>query len=428
MRLFFERQIVGMAITSPQKGWLKVNDRLCQMLGYPREELFRLSWAEITHPDDLATDVAQFERVLAGEIDEYSMEKRFIRKDHSVVDADLSVGCVRRPDGAVDYILALLADITDRKLNQQRLEHALVEQKAMLENELVGILKITNRVIIWANPAFEKMFGYASGEIEGMRTIGFYPSEESYLAFGKAAYSVLNAGDIFRRQIEYLRKDGQTIWVDVNGSALSTDPAASLWACVDVTERVRSTKALTELARTDPLTELANRRTFTEAIEVEFIRSKRFASDTALLMIDIDHFKEINDRHGHEAGDLALVALAKTLKSIARATDLVARYGGEEFVLLLIGTDLSGAVDMAERIREAVAQIEVTSSSGEFGITVSIGVAPVLNEDEEWSDAVRRSDRAMYRAKNLGRNKVIASTKLDREDLVGAENHFGQGI
>ncbi|MDD5332559.1 MAG: PAS domain S-box protein [Rhodoferax sp.] len=129
MRQFFERQLVGMAITSPEKGWVQVNDKLCEMMGYSRGELLRLSWAEMTYPEDLTADVAQFERMLRGEIDNYMLEKRFVRKNGSLVFTNLAVGCVRRVDRSVDYVLALLEDITERKqaedsirkLNQQLL-------------------------------------------------------------------------------------------------------------------------------------------------------------------------------------------------------------------------------------------------------------------------------------------------------------------
>ena len=161
------------------------------------------------------------------------------------------------------------------------------------------------------------------------------------------------------------------------------------------------------MARTDPLTGLANRRNFVEAIEAEYLRSRRFSSDTAVLMIDIDHFKQVNDIHGHEAGDRALVAFAATLKTIARTTDLPARLGGEEFVVLLVGTDLSGAMEIAERIRVAVTQIVVASPSGDFGFTVSVGVTTFANGDKKWSDAMARADNAMYAAKGLGRNRVV---------------------
>jgi len=116
MRLFFEHQLVGMAITSPEKGWEQVNDKLCLMLGYSREELATISWAELTHPDDLPQDLDKFNRLLSGEINDYSIEKRFIHKDGTIIYTNLSVGCVRHADGAADYILALLEDVSTRKL------------------------------------------------------------------------------------------------------------------------------------------------------------------------------------------------------------------------------------------------------------------------------------------------------------------------
>jgi len=132
MRLFFERQLVGMAITSPEKGWVKFNDRLCEMMGLTRDELACTTWADLTHPEDLARDKAEFNRLLSGEIDEYSMEKRFIRKDGSVIYANLSVGCVRKPDGSVDYVLALLEDITERTRAYSEIRE--LKEKLELEN------------------------------------------------------------------------------------------------------------------------------------------------------------------------------------------------------------------------------------------------------------------------------------------------------
>ena len=147
MRLFFERQLVGMAITSPEKLWVKVNDKICEMLGYPREELVRLTWAELTYPEDLAPDVAQFERLLNGEIDSYTLEKRYVRKDGSLVFTNLSVGCVRRPDGSVDYALSLLEDITLVKLAERKAEEAL-QKEVILRREIHHRVKNNLQVII----------------------------------------------------------------------------------------------------------------------------------------------------------------------------------------------------------------------------------------------------------------------------------------
>jgi len=140
MRLYFERQIVGMAITSPDKRWLQTNARLHQMLGYTREELASRSWEDLTHPDDLARSQALFNRMLNGEIDEYVMEKRYLRRDGTWLDSYLSIGCVRKPDRQVDYVLALYDDITERKRSEQeiqslqsRLEQRVLERTAQLE-------------------------------------------------------------------------------------------------------------------------------------------------------------------------------------------------------------------------------------------------------------------------------------------------------
>ena len=143
MRLYFERQIVGMAIATPQKRWLKTNARLQQMLGYSDEELLRSSWADLTHPDDLDENLALFNRMLDGEIGGFSVEKRFICKDGSLLNANVSVVCVRNHDGEIDYVLALYDDITKRKRAEQEilnlqssLEQRVLERTAQLERAI----------------------------------------------------------------------------------------------------------------------------------------------------------------------------------------------------------------------------------------------------------------------------------------------------
>jgi PAS domain S-box-containing protein len=108
---YFDHSIVGLAITSLEKGWIEVNDALCRTLGYTRDELTRMTWTELTYPEDLAPDLAQFNRMLAGEIDSYAMDKRFIHKDGHLVDTRLAVSHVRKPDGSLDYVVAMVEDI-----------------------------------------------------------------------------------------------------------------------------------------------------------------------------------------------------------------------------------------------------------------------------------------------------------------------------
>jgi PAS domain S-box-containing protein/putative nucleotidyltransferase with HDIG domain len=125
-RGYFEPGLVGMAVTLPDKGIAEVNSKFCELFGYTREELLRMDWAALTHPDDLAADVAQFNRILRGAIDSYVLEKRFIRKDGATVDCTISVSCVRRADDSVNYIVALVQDITERKHADETLRAALV--------------------------------------------------------------------------------------------------------------------------------------------------------------------------------------------------------------------------------------------------------------------------------------------------------------
>jgi PAS domain S-box-containing protein len=120
-RRYFDLGLIGMAITSPSKGCLEVNDELCRVLGYERSELLQMTWAQITHPDDLDADVAQFGRVLAGEIDGYRLDKRWIRKDGRIIDSIMAAQCVRRADGSVDYFVGLVLDTTERKRAEKSL-------------------------------------------------------------------------------------------------------------------------------------------------------------------------------------------------------------------------------------------------------------------------------------------------------------------
>ena len=139
-RRYFELGLIGMALTSPTKDMLEVNDELCRILGYEREELLQKTWPEMTHPDDLAANVTQFQRVLAGEIDGYSLDKRWIRKDGRVVHSIMAARCGRRADGSVDYFVGLVQDITERKLAEERLAEARSDLARMMRVTTMGEL------------------------------------------------------------------------------------------------------------------------------------------------------------------------------------------------------------------------------------------------------------------------------------------------
>jgi two-component system, cell cycle response regulator len=175
------------------------------------------------------------------------------------------------------------------------------------------------------------------------------------------------------------------------------------------------------LATTDPLTSLANRRNFMERLALELSRSRRYDDRLALVLMDVDHFKEVNDAHGHLEGDRVLVAIARdALGPALRTVDLAGRYGGEEFAVLLPSTDLDGAVVVAERLRERVARIEVEGPGGRH-ITASFGVAAFPEvEADDIVGLIRAADEALYRAKAEGRDRVVAAPRaVRRESAAG---------
>ncbi|RKX81887.1 MAG: hypothetical protein DRP58_11135 [Spirochaetes bacterium] len=161
------------------------------------------------------------------------------------------------------------------------------------------------------------------------------------------------------------------------------------------------------LSRIDPLTDLDNRRSFKIDSLRLFQLAIRHESKLSCAMLDIDFFKKVNDTYGHDMGDKVLIELAKTCKKMIRKTDLLARFGGEEFCFLFPETDLNHAALLADRIRDAISKLEFNSGKNKFSITVSIGISELLNKNDNIENMIKRSDDAMYKAKENGRNRVV---------------------
>ena len=155
-RRYFDLGLIGMAITSPTKGIIEVNDELCRIIGYERRELLQKTWFEMTHPEDLPVDVAQFNRVLAGKIDGYSLEKRWIRKDGRVIDSIMSANCERRADGSVDYFVGLVLDITERKRAEKKLRRseAYLAEGQRLSHTASWAWNVSTGEIFWSQELF----------------------------------------------------------------------------------------------------------------------------------------------------------------------------------------------------------------------------------------------------------------------------------
>ena len=168
-----------------------------------------------------------------------------------------------------------------------------------------------------------------------------------------------------------------------------------------------SADVLRRLATTDPLTGTFNRRHFMDLMAREQRRADRYGAIYSLLMVDIDHFKRVNDTYGHQVGDQAIQAMADACKKLMRPTDVVARYGGEEFIITLTHTDLAGALKVAERLRLAVADIVLPTEQGALNFTISVGVSSYAKASR-LEQIIAAADHALYAAKAGGRNRVCS--------------------
>lgn len=162
---------------------------------------------------------------------------------------------------------------------------------------------------------------------------------------------------------------------------------------------------LQQLSRTDRLTGLFNRGYWEECLSQEFARHQRYRNTSALVMFDIDHFKKVNDTHGHQAGDAVIRLVAELTQQHVRNTDIAGRYGGEEFVVLLPDTDMKGALSFAERLRKSVASSEVVHGQQSISFTISLGIAVLAGDCASHSELIERADHALYQSKEAGRNR-----------------------
>jgi PAS domain S-box-containing protein len=237
-RSYFELGLIGAAITSPTKGWIEVNDEICRMLGYERSQLLLMTWAELTHPDDLAADVAHFNRVLAGEIDGYAIDKRFTRKDGRVIDVTISVKCLRGADGSVDYFVALLQDITERKKAQQALAEQAIRYKTLMETSADSIYILDEQGDLKeANAAFLSRRGYTAAEATTLH-VADWDAQWTRTQLQERLRTWVDGGSVFETQ--HRCKDGSIF--DVESCVTRVRIAGQvLFFCVarDITERAR---------------------------------------------------------------------------------------------------------------------------------------------------------------------------------------------
>jgi two-component system cell cycle sensor histidine kinase/response regulator CckA len=251
-RRYFELGLIGMALTSVDKGFLEVNDEICNILGYERSELLKKHWAELTHPDDVAADIAQFNRVIAGEIDGYALDKRFIRPDGQIIYSTVSVKCVRGEDGSISYLAALLQDITERWRAEQALRDSEERYRQLFESIPDPILVLDQETlgIVAVNDAAVREYGYSREELLLLTANDIWPPGERSAFIKRIAE--FPYGHPQGATGKHRKKDGTIIDVEITTSPLLV---AGRPAWVKLAHNVTDRKILEEQLRQSQKTE-----------------------------------------------------------------------------------------------------------------------------------------------------------------------------
>ncbi len=312
-----------------------------------------------------------------------------------------NVSChpLRSQDLQPKFVVINARDITD-------LKRAETDRQRIFELSL-DMLSISTMEgqFIETNPAWTRTLGWTKTELRNKNWLELVVPED--LASSNDAAERLGRGDsVVGFENRCRCKDGSIKWLA--WSSYPDPDRKRIFSTVrDTTTRKRMEEELVQLATTDPLTGAFNRRHFIDRATSELARVRRYGSHMAVMMLDIDYFKEVNDRYGHSIGDEVLKRLVDCCHQELRETDIFGRYGGEEFAVVLVNTDRQNALDICKRLLQTIAKLKIRASSATVKITVSLGITMHQADDNSIDALLKRADDALYQAKNQGRNQIV---------------------
>jgi diguanylate cyclase (GGDEF)-like protein len=332
-----------------------------------------------------------------------------------------------RPDGTVLEIrgrplpdggfVTIYTDMTERKRAEEEVRRTASFLQAVLDHLPFGMMVVDKdiRCRYW-NRQSETLFDLPPGFVrqgipmeDVVRQIarnGIYGPGEIEDHVGRRLKII---GGFQEHVVELTRPDGRSLRVMGAPVLIEGAPEGLVLLQEDITERKNHQATLERLATTDHLTGLLNRRAFLDATEKEIRRAHRYGQPLALIMLDVDHFKRINDGHGHPAGDEVLRRVAGACRDMLRDGDLMGRFGGEEFAITLVQPPLQVAAAVAERLRKAVAGLAIEHEGRRIGVTISLGIAEIGADITGLDHLISKADACLYAAKRDGRNRVCAA-------------------
>jgi diguanylate cyclase (GGDEF)-like protein/PAS domain S-box-containing protein len=392
--------------------------------GYSADEMLAkpAHWLELIAPDDLTAMMGHIKELSDGKFDRTRIDFRLKKPDGSWVWFSSEGYALRNAVGKLTGIEGILTDVTERRKAEDELSfsHILLSTAIESSPDAVLIVDAHGRIIMY-NQRFVELWQVpnelvAAGADGPVLTVvaSRMKSESEFLARVRYLYDHPE----LESHEELEAADGRI--VDRRSGSLydaQKNYLGRVWFFRDITESKRAAERIAAMARTDSLTGLPNRTAFLERLGLEFARARRSGTQFAVLYLDLDHFKDINDTLGHPMGDQLLRAVAERLKNCLRDTDMVARFGGDEFAVLQvdIGNDTAAIEALARKIGEAIAR-PYRIGDNQVTISVSIGVVPYRGDIAGTDAMMMKADLALYRAKNEGRNQFrFHVAELDEE-------------
>jgi diguanylate cyclase (GGDEF)-like protein/PAS domain S-box-containing protein len=396
-------------------GKVKRNERWANILGFSYEEIQQTTqqWTDFIHPEDRKNAWQSIRDVMEGRSQAHKIEYRMMHKDGSIRwILDQAKVMKRDAGGKPTRMSGTHTDITERKRNEEVISESSLRFNRILDHLFAYVALLDTKGIVQeVNKAPLDRAGYRREDVIGQY---FYDApwwnyDEKVQNQLKDAMNAAKQGKTSRYDV-VVKMGNDLVPIDFliapvhdeSGTIVGLLPTA-----VDITERKLLEVELQRQAHLDYLTGLPNRRSFMDRGAVELSRTQRYDIALSILMLDLDHFKQINDTFGHQAGDLVLKSLAMTFQEVLRNVDIIGRLGGEEFAAVLPETNIEEAAEVAERLREKISTGEIVLSEGvKIHFTVSIGIATLLDKNSNIDMLLNEADKALYRAKQSGRNRV----------------------
>ena len=386
-----------------------VSPNWTELLGHETSEVIGASFADFVHSEDIALCQAFQERIFATGRKQAGISYRVRHKDGTYRWHEANGSPLLNEQGGVGALLGVARDVTEKK----GLEEELFQSNERLESFLlelpvaIMIVDYETRNILEINPQAMLMLGYTSEQLVGRKCT------DCVCPTAKGRCPIIDMGmEADQSESEAISASGERIPIQKSAITMDLDNKPVVLECfTDISRMKAMERQLQEMARTDELTGLYNRRYFMEQAGKELARARRYGHPVTMLSFDIDHFKDINDRYGHPEGDEMLCAVSRICRESLREIDTLGRLGGEEFGVLLPECDIEAAGCVAERLRRNVAANVCRFGEKAVGCTISLGGAQYAGPEEDLDGLMKRTDKALYRAKNSGRNCLCLSEK-----------------